>query len=345
MPSLNRIKLAIMALNWNIPKFDAHVHLNTNRDALMRLGIENNISYLSINTDIPFFDSLENQEIVVNGLRSKYPNNVNYVTSFSISGWGTPEWEEKSIRQIQESLKNGAIGVKVWKNIGMNLQDKNGSYIGIDHSSFDAIFNYLEKNDVVVLGHIGEPKNCWLPLTEMTVDADREYFKKHPEYHMYLHPELPSYEDHLEARNNRLLKNPRLRYVGLHLGSQEWETDEVGRFLDKFPLAAVDLAERICHLQHQAVTNWQKVYDFFIKYQDRIIYGSDVIDDNSLTELELMSVMEKKYQGHWQFFTSSDEMNAPKVSASFCGLGLPTTVVEKIYYANALKWYKNLKHS
>ena len=334
-----------MNINWEMPKFDAHVHLNTNRNALVKFGVDNNISYLSINTDIPFFDSLDTQEEVIHSLRANYPNHVNYITSFPIEGWGLKDWAENSIKRIKQSLKNGAIGVKVWKNIGMSLQDKNGAYVGIDHTSFDPIFNYLEQHNIIVLGHIGEPRNCWLPLEEMTVDQDRKYFSEHPEYHMFLHPQLPSYEEHLNARNNRLRKNPKLRYMGLHLSSQEWNLDNVGDFLDEFPLAAVDLAERICHVQHQAVTNWQKVYDFFIKYQDRIIYGSDVIDDNSLTDQELVSLMDKRYQGHWQFFTSNGEMNAPKVTGSFKGLGLPDKVVEKVYYRNALNWYKNIKHN
>ena len=331
-----------MALNWNMPKFDAHVHLNTDRNVLPMFGEKNNIKYLSINTDIPFFDSLDGQEQVINNLRSKFNQQVNYVASFSTAGWGTDQWVQNTIDRIQRSLNNGAVGVKVWKNIGMSLKDANGNYIGIDHASFDPIFDFLEAKDVIVLGHIGEPKNCWLPLKEMTVEQDRKYFEEHSEYHMYLQPKLPSYEDHLISRNNRLLKNSQLRYVGLHLGSQEWDTDEVSSFLDQFPLAAVDLAERICHLQYQAISNWQKIYDFFIKYQDRIIYGSDVIDDKSLTDNELELLMEKRYKGHWKFFTTKVKMEAPKVTGSFYALGLPDEVVEKIYYKNAQKWYREL---
>jgi predicted TIM-barrel fold metal-dependent hydrolase len=53
--------------------------------------------------------------------------------------------------------------------------------------------------------------------------------------------------------------------------------DELAKRLDKYPNIAVDTASRISHLQHQAKTNWQKIYDFCIKYQDRIVYGTDII--------------------------------------------------------------------
>lgn len=327
------------SISWEIPKIDAHVHFNTERTILLNYGIRNNIKYLSINTDIPFFKSLEEQEEVILSLKKKLGNQLHYATSFPMADWGSLNWESDIIKILKKSFSNGAIGVKVWKNIGMEVTDAEGNYIGLDHPSFDSIFNYLEQNNKVVLGHNGEPKNCWLPIDKMTVDQDRAYFKEHPEYHMYLHPELPSYEDHLEARNRRLEKHPKLRFVGLHLASHEWNVDKIGAFLDRFPLAAVDLAERICHLQHQAVTDWQKVHNFFLTYQDRIIYGTDVIDDGLLSDEQLIEKMEAKYKMHWRFFTTNDKMSAPKVTHSFNGLELPDEVVKKIYFDNAMKWY------
>ena len=326
-------------IDWNIPKIDAHVHFNSEREALLTYGAKNNIKYLSINTDIPFFKPLKQQEKTILKLKKRVGNQLHYATSFPMTNWGSLNWESETIKILKKSFSNGAIGVKVWKNIGMEVTDTHGVYIGLDHPSFDPIFNYLEQNNKVVLGHNGEPKNCWLAIDKMTVDQDRAYFKEHPEYHMYLHPELPSHKDHREARNRRLKKHPKLRFVGLHLASHEWNVGKVGEFLDTFPLAAVDLAERICHFQHQAVTDWQKVYEFLIKYQDRIIYGTDIIDEGTLSDKELVDLMEAKYKMHWRFFTTNDKMSAPKVTGKFYGLELPDNVVKKIYFENAMKWY------
>ncbi|GAA3510378.1 hypothetical protein GCM10022393_24610 [Aquimarina addita] len=329
-----------MSIDWNIPKIDAHVHFNTIRTPLLSYGKKNNIRFLSINTDIPFFPSIDDQENAILALKKEYQDHLDYITTFSCDQWNSETWLKNSIDRIKKSIDKGALGIKVWKNIGMSLKDNQGTYIKIDHPSFDPIFNFIAENNLVLLGHIGEPKNCWLPLDEMTVDQDRKYFASHPEYHMFLHPEYPDYQDHLNARNNVLSKHPTLNFVGLHLSSQEWETNEVALFLDTYPNAMVDLAERICHVQHQAVTNWQKVYDFFIKYQDRIIYGSDVIDDNSLTDEELLHYMDGRYKMHWEFFTKNNHMAAPKVTGQFKGLGLPDHVIKKIYHDNALNTYK-----
>lgn len=320
-------------------KIDAHVHLNAINHDYIRYGIENGFSFLSINTDIPFFPSIEDQENILKTLKKEYPGHIHYATTFSCQDWGADGWLQKCLDRLKKSLDHGAVGVKVWKNIGMSLQDSYGNYIGVDHPSFDPIFDFIASNGIPLLGHIGEPKNCWLPIEEMTVDQDKSYFAQHPEFHMYKHPECPSYTDHLDARNSMLSKHSNLRFVGLHLSSQEWETDEVSLFLDTYPNAMVDLAERICHLQHQASGNWKKVHDFMVKYQDRIIYGTDVIVDGKLPSSDLLDYMEGRYAMHWKFFTQKEPMNAPKVKLPFNGMRLTDEIIHKLYFGNASKFY------
>ncbi|MBA4141291.1 MAG: amidohydrolase family protein [Segetibacter sp.] len=73
-----------------------------------------------------------------------------------------------------------------------------------------------------------------------------------------------------------LEKHPDLKFIGAHLGSLEWSIEELAKRLDKFPNMAVDMAARLSGLQYLAVTNWRGVRDFFIKYQDRLIYATDL---------------------------------------------------------------------
>jgi predicted TIM-barrel fold metal-dependent hydrolase len=305
----------------------------------MQYCIKREIRLLAIITDIPFFPTIDEQLNTVLKIRERYPGHIHFAASFTCSDWGSADWLSKSMDTISRSLDLGAVGVKVWKNIGMSLRDTSGEYVMIDHPSFEPIFRYLEDHNIVLLGHNGEPRNCWLPIGEMTVESDKAYFSEHPEYHMYRHPHIPGYEEQLRARNHMLRKHPNLRFVGLHLASQEWDTHQVGAFLDEFPNAMVDLAERICHLQYQAVSQWQKVRDFIIKYQDRIIYGTDIIADNRMTGEQLISLIHRKYRTHNRFFTEDDYMEVPKVRGSFRGLKLPPAVLEKIYCSNALKTY------
>ncbi len=322
-------------------RIDAHLHLNQINHQTIRHAIDNGFQLISINTAVPFFPAIETQEAIILKLKKEYSNTVFHLATFPTTNFWNRNWEQKTIEYLKQRLENGAIGVKIWKNIGMELKDENDQYILQNHPKFDSVYAFLSDNQIPLLAHTGEPLNCWLPLEEMTVKQDRDYFAAHPEYHAARLPEIPHDWEPIKARDNILEKHPNLRFVGAHIGSLEWDTDEIAERLDKFPNLAVDLADRVCHLQHQAVTDWQKVRDFVIKYQDRILYGTDFIDDNSKTQLEKDKwLLNDKWKMHHLFFTTSKKMTAPKVTGSFNGLNLSEAILNKIYRENALNWYQ-----
>ena len=181
-----------------------------------------------------------------------------------------------------------------------------------------------------------------MPLDSMTVNNDKSYFERNPHYHMYLHPEYPSYQDQLDARDSLLEKHPNLKFIGCHLGSEEWSVDQVARTLDRFPNMAVDLAARICHLQHQSAKNKEKVRNFLINYQDRIIYGTDMGYSGNRIDSSFYAGLLKTRLKDWNYFTGEMEMESRDVNGTFTGLHLPKEVVDKIFYRNAVKWYQLL---
>jgi hypothetical protein len=136
---------------------------------------------------------------------------------------------------VDRAVKQGAVGVKIWKNIGMSLRDPDGRYVMLDDPRFAPVFSRLERDHIVLLGHQAEPLNCWLPYDQMTVRSDRDYFREHPQYYMYQHPEMPSHDTILAARDRMLQAHPALRFDAVHLASLEWNTDKVAPFLDRFP--------------------------------------------------------------------------------------------------------------
>lgn len=331
----------------DIPKFDAHIHQNVKRTAILEAAEENGFQLVSINTEIPDFPGITEQRNVICALNEDIedPETLNFITTFSTEHWGESGWQNNAIEQIKNGLEKGAIAVKIWKNIGMELQDKDGNYVMSNHPAFDPIYEFLANEEIPLAAHQGEPKNCWLPLEKMTVESDRDYFSKHPEYHMYQHNDVPSYHEHLAARDEILNKHPKLKFIGLHLASHEWSVDKVADRLDNFPNAAVDLAERVCHLQYQCINNHQKVKGFIETYQDRIIYGSDQIDDGQMKAEEIKKLIRNKWTGEFNFFASGDVQSAWNVAHPFKGLGLSKKILRKIFYENALKYYPRIQDS
>jgi predicted TIM-barrel fold metal-dependent hydrolase len=173
----------------------------------------------------------------------------------------------------------------------------------------------------------------------MTVNNDKEYYKQHPQYHMFQHPELPSYEEQLAARDRMLRKNPDLQFLASHLASLEWSVDEIAKFLDRFPMASVDLAERMGYLQYQGQYDQEKVREFVIRYQDRILYATDLMVIPGMEPEESARAANKKWLQDWNYLNSDLTLEVPELDEPVKGLALPKEVVEKIYHLNAEKLF------
>ena len=331
----------------SVRKIDAHMHIQNYADTVfINQAEEDNFRFLNLNVFKSGGKPIEEQQKFSAEMVQAFPGRNVWVTAFSLDNFNNEGWQQEVISYIKQSVENGAVGVKVWKNIGFFLKDEKGQLVMIDHPRFDPILDYLAKNHIPLIGHLGEHKNSWLPLEKMTVNGNRDYARAHPEEHMYLHPERPSYEDYINARDRMLEKHPDLVFIGAHLGSLEWSVDELAKRLDKYHNMNVDMAERVSHLQYQALTEWQKVHDFFIKYQDRLVYGTDlrssamdIVNKGIKDPSGIKKHAHEVWMRHWKFFTNDQMMRVPKVEGEFRGLKLPREVVDKIYRTNAEKLF------
>ncbi len=325
-------------------KIDIHCHINSKRPYFLQQAEADNFRILTINTDA--FDTVpieKQQEIALYQMKA-FPGRIHYLTTFSMDGWDDPGWQQKTIDYLGESFKKGALGVKVWKNIGMVARDKNGTFIMIDNPQFDPVIDYIVKQGKPICGHLGEPKDCWLPVDQMEVNDDKKYYREYPQYHMYLHPEYPSYEDQIQARDSMLKKHPDLHFMGAHLGSMEWSVDMLAAHFDEFPNLWVDMAGRFGHLEVQSLKDYDKVRQFFIKYQDRILYGTDMGDYEGWngTPDGIKQATHEEWQKNWRYLATSDTLSSWKVGGGFKGLHLPKEVIDKIYHKNAERLFPGI---
>jgi hypothetical protein len=328
-----------------VRKFDAHVHANTDDRAFLDVARRDGFEILSINVDYPDFPPLELQAQVAHRLQAADPRHFHFVTTFSMRGFGGERWTQDTMRAIDSELQRGALGVKVWKNVGMVEKDPQGRFIMLDDPGFDGVMRHIEAAHVPLIAHQAEPKNCWLPLEQMTTENDRSYFRDHPEYHMYLHPEQPSYESLIAARDHFVARHPGLSFVGAHMGSLEWSVDALAKFLDANPNATVDLAARMTQVQYQSKSDRDKVRRFFIDYQDRILYGSDLTQSPADTAERAQNPpvgaagfpkeADAFWRSDWTYLVTTRLQHIDAIEADVKGLALPKRVVDKIYYENA----------
>jgi hypothetical protein len=220
-----------------VEKVDTHMHLRGALPVFMKRATTDGFRVLTINVNHGDSPSIDEQLRDAVALHKEYPSVVAFAATFDAKGSESPDWLPRTQRKLDEALAQGAVAVKVWKDIGMQWRDPDGRAVMIDDARFTPIFAELAERGVCVLGHQGEPRNAWLPLDKMTINGDRQYFTEHPQYHMFAHPEWPSYEDQLAARDRWLEQNPRLCFVGVHLASLEWDVARIGEFLRKHPSA------------------------------------------------------------------------------------------------------------
>ncbi len=333
-----------------MPKIDAHAHVGGMSPGHLRAFLafleKHNLRWLNIAVSGMDWGRLSRQIGSAQALHAAYPDRLAWATSFTVSNWGAPDWAALANATIDDGFGGGAVAVKIWKDVGMVLKDPDGKYVMADDPRLDPVFSALAKQNRTLVAHLGEPRNCWLPVDQMTVDGDRRYFSAHPEYHGLLHPEVPNYEAQIAARDRMLERHPTLRVVGCHLGSLEYDVDELAKRLDKYPNFAVDLAARIVHLQIQPR---EKVRGFLVKYQDRLLYGTDLDfgrgSDAAGDDVEArLAGMAARYESDAAWFATDQELPLERIRAGFRarGVALPASVLRKIYYENARRWYPGL---
>ncbi len=328
-----------------VRKFDAHVHANVKSREFLAIARKDGFELLSINVDYPDFPDLKTQAEVAGALRLADPKRFHFATTFSMQGFGTSAWTQTTNKALDNAFAQGALAVKVWKNIGMVEKDSGGHLIFLDNPGFDGVMSHLEMAHIPLIAHQAEPKNCWLPLDQMTTENDRSYFREHPEYHMFLHPDQPSHENLMAHRDAFVGQHPKLSVVGAHLGSLEWSVDVLAAYLDKYPNATVDMAARMTQVQYQSVRDRAKIRAFFVKYQDRVLYGSD-LSQNPPTENEraqnppstgasFTKEADDFWRSDWAYLATTTKQHIDAINADVPGLALPRAVIDKLYWKNA----------
>ncbi len=320
-----------------VRKLDAHVHMNVTTAEFLEQARADGFELMAINVDYPDFPQLADQRAAALTQVSADASRVHWATTFSMRDFGKPEWARGVLAQLDEDAKQGAKAVKIWKNVGMAEKNAEGKLIMLDDPAISPVADHIARLGITLIGHQGEPHNCWLPLDQMTTDNDREYFRNHPEYHMYLHPEMPGYEDLMGARDRFVAAHPQLEFVGAHLASLEYDVDRIAAFLDRFPNASVDLAARMSQVQYQSVRDREKVRDFFIRYQDRLLYGTDLTFGPDADPAQFRQEAHTTWTADWRYLATDESQRVDMINAEVPGLALPREVVDKIYHANAMR--------
>lgn len=258
-----------------------------------------------------------------------YPNRFGVFANVEFDGVGREDWGDNAARQLEDDVKNGAKGLKIYKSLGLRNTDINGKRLTIDDPRLDPVWDKCAELGIPVLIHAADPKQFWDPM-----DANNERWlelKTRPGRKRSDTDPAP-WQQIIDEQHNLFRKHPKTTFINAHMGWYANDLKKLGELLDEMPNMYVGIAAVIAELGRQP----RFAHDFFVKYQDRILFGKDSwVPDEFPTYFRVLETADeyfpyhKKYHAFWAMY----------------GLDLPDEVLKKVYYKNALKIVPGLDKS
>lgn len=236
-----------------------------------------------------------------------------------------PDFGRRMAEALAEAKGQGASGLKVFKNLGLEYRNPDGSLIRVDDPRWDPIWQACGELDFPVLIHTADPKAFFLPID--ATNERWEELKRHPDWSFH-GPGFPTYEELLDQFIAVVKRHPNAKFIGAHVASSAEDLGQVVRWLDAYPNLYVDIAARIAELGRQPFT----ARKFFERYADRILFATDG-----------PRVAERLHY-HWRFLETEDEYFPyaenefpPQGFWRIYGVKLPDEVLRQVYYENAAR--------
>lgn len=233
------------------------------------------------------------------------------------------QFGEWAAEQFRRQVERGAQGLKIWKNFGLHVRDQNGNRVTVDDERLDPLWAAAGELGLPVTIHVADPVAFFDPLDRHNERWDELH--AHPDWH-FPSPPFPSFLSIVHALAVIVARHPNTHFIGAHVGCYAENLEWVGQLMDQCPNFYVDISERIGELGRQPYSARR----FFIRYADRILYGTDV------------SPSEDIYRLYYRFLETDDEYfdyglgEVPRQGRwRIYGLHLPDDVLEKVYYKNA----------
>jgi len=257
----------------------------------------------------------------LDNIKKAAPGRLLLFTNISFVGFGDAGWTEKAVKELENDVRAGARGLKIYKDLGLHFRDKKGKFIRIDDPALDPIWEKCGELKIPVLIHSADPKPFW-----SKPDEHNERWLE-----LITHPDRkrtntdPAPWDSLIAEQHRMFKkHPNTIFIAAHFGWYGNDLATLGKLLDEMPNVYTEFGAVIAELGRQP----RMARKFFEKYQDRILFGKDSwAPEEYATYFRVLETDDeyfpyhKKYHAFWRMY----------------GLALPDSILKKVYYKNALK--------
>jgi predicted TIM-barrel fold metal-dependent hydrolase len=265
----------------------------------------------------------------VANIKTNHPKRFIVFANIDFKGIGEEGWSEKAAKQLEEDVKNGANGLKIYKSLGFSVKDNKGNRVTVDDSRLDLIWQKAGELKIPVLIHTADPKSFWDPMDEhnerwleLATHAGRKRADDNP----------APFETLIQEQHRMFKKHPKTTFIAAHFGWYPNDLAKLSGLMDAMPNIVVEFGAVIAELGRQP----KMAKAFFTKYQDRILFGKDSwVPAEYATYFRVLETEDeyfpyhKKYHAFWPMY----------------GMGLSDDILKKIYYKNALRIIPNIDKS
>jgi predicted TIM-barrel fold metal-dependent hydrolase len=333
------------------PVIDIHTHLSFRAESVRGVGLGETVAFLSTpGAVLPVMDR-KNIRIMVNLTGSSGRGLNDAIEKFQkphpdrFLTFTEPLWDQTARSEygkiqgdaIEGANQAGARGLKVLKTLGLYLRERvtEGPLVKIDDRRFDSMWDACGSLNMPVAIHISDPEAFFLPTDRF--NERFEELNNHPDWSFH-GKDFPSNAELLQARNRVLARHPKTQFILLHVGNDAENLAYVSECLDRFPNTSVELGARIGELGRQPRMSRK----FFNRYQDRILFGTDAVPNGTDTPQQVF--VDALYEIYYRFLETEDEYFdyapapvPPQGRWRIYGIGLPETILRKVYYDNAAR--------
>ena len=304
------------------PFIDVHNHQNSQMPVAQLDKLVKDMDGLNlqvmVNLSGGYGDTLEKG---VANMKGHYKNRFVVFANIDFTNIDDPGYSARAAAQLARDVQNGAQGLKIFKNFGMDLKDTKGQRIHVDDPRFDELFETCGRLKIPVLIHTAEPWSFFQPMDQY--NERWLELKTHPS--RARPPEkYPSWETLMGEQHNLFARHPHTTFIAAHLDWLGNNLAELGQLLDRLPNVNTEIAAVLYELGRQP----RFAREWLIKYQDRVMFGKDAWNAQEYhTYFRVLETADeyfdyyRKYHAFWQMY----------------GLDLPDEVLKKLYYKNALR--------
>lgn len=288
-------------------------------------------------------NGLEESQAIVEETKGK----IQFMCNIDWSIFGKDYFIKVALKDIENCKQKGGIGIKIFKSLGLSIRWPDGKLLRVDDPILDPIFEKAGELGLPILIHSGDPKAFFKPL-----DKNNERYEElmaHPSWHFY-GKDYPSWEEIYKQFENRVARHPNTIFIGSHFGNNPEDPPAVFAMLDKYPNLFINTSARIPEIGR---FDPKAMHNYFIKYKERIIYGSDLGVGRRVlilgssppvhpTEKEINHFFISSYRYFETWDKNFDHPTPIQGKWKISGIALPCDVLEYIYHKNAERIF-NLK--